>query len=87
MGFTTTLTSKNQLTLPRPVREKLGVKRGVKFDIYPTNDGFIGRIKRRSRILNFAGDLKKVDDGKQLAAIRQESQKLAAKEINQRTGS
>lgn len=87
MSYTTTLTSKNQFTLPRPVREKLGVKKGVKFDIYPTSDGFIGRIKRKSKILNFAGDLKKIDDRKSITEIRQQSQKLAAEEINHRAGS
>lgn len=85
MNFTTTLTSKNQFTLPLPVREKLGVKKGVKFDIYPMSDGFIGRIKRKSKILNFAGDLKIIDDGRPISLIRQESQKLAAEEINQKT--
>lgn len=82
MGFTTTLTTKNQLTLPKPVRDKLGVKKGVRFDIYPTSDGFIGRLKRQSRILNFAGDLKNLDDGKTIKEIREEAQRLAAEEIN-----
>ena len=66
------------------VREKLGVKKGVKFDIYPTSDGFIGRIKRKSKILGFAGDLKSLDDGKSVSDIRQESQNSAAEEINQK---
>lgn len=87
MGFTTTLTSKNQFTLPQSVREKLGVKKGVKFDIYPTSDGFIGRIKRKSKILGFAGDLKNLDDGKSISDIRQESQNLATEEINQKLAS
>ena len=84
MNFTTTLTTKNQFTLPKPVRDKLGVKKGVKFDIYPTSDGFIGRIKRKSKILDFAGDLKKLDDGKSIREIREETQRLAAEEINLR---
>jgi len=84
MSFTTTLTSKNQFTLPQPVREKLGVKKGVRFDIYPTSDGFIGRIKRKSKILGFAGDLKSLDDRKSISDIRQESQNSAAEEINQK---
>lgn len=84
MSFTTTLTTKNQLTLPKPVRDKLGVKRGVKFDIYPTSDGFIGRLKRKSRILDFAGDLKKLDDGKTIKEIREEAQIQVAQEINKK---
>lgn len=81
MSFTTTLTTKNQLTLPKAVRDKLGVQKGVRFDIYPTSDGFIGRIKRKSKILDFAGDLKELDDEKSINQIRQESQKLAAEVI------
>lgn len=81
MSFSTTLTTKNQLTLPKSVREKLGVKRGTKFDIYPTKDGFIGRMRRKSRILDFAGDLAHLDDGRPLSEIRKEAQSLAAKEI------
>lgn len=80
MGFTTTLTSKNQLTLPALVRAKLGVKKGVKFDIYPTSDGFIGRIKKKSRILDFAGSLKHLDDGRSWKKIREETDKIMAKE-------
>lgn len=82
MSFTTTLTTKNQLTLPKPVRDKLGVKKGVRFDIYPTSDGFIGRIKRKSKILDFAGDLRDLDNGKSINQIREEAQKLASEEIS-----
>lgn len=84
MSFTTTITSKSQLTLPKPVRDKLGVKKGMKFDIYPTADGFIGRLKRRSKILDFAGDLNNFDDGKSLSEIREETHRLAATEINKK---
>lgn len=87
MNFTTTITTKNQLTLPKPVRDRLGVKKGMKFDIYPTSGGFIGRLKRRSRILDFAGDLKDVDNGKGLQEIREETQKLAGLEINRKISS
>lgn len=84
MSFTTTITTKNQLTLPKPVRDKLGVKKGMKFDIYPTTDGFIGRLKRKSRILDFAGDLLNLDDMKSLKEVRLETQKTAAIELNKR---
>lgn len=87
MSFTTTITTKNQMTLPKPVRDRLGVKQGMKFDIYPTPDGFIGRLKRRSRILDFAGDLKDLDDGNNLKEIREKTQKLAAIEINKKISS
>ncbi len=81
MNFTTTLTAKNQLTLPKPVRDRLGLKKGIKIDIFPTLDGgFIGRPKRRSNILEFAGDLASLDDGRSFKKIREEAEKLAVEE-------
>ena len=82
MNFTTTLTTKNQLTLPLPVREKLGLKRGIKIDIFPTLDGgFIGKPHRKSRILEFAGRFKHLDDDKSWKEIREEAERLHAQEI------
>lgn len=82
MSFTTTLTAKNQLTLPKSVREKLGVKRGVKFDIYPTLDGgFIGKPRRKSNIMKFASNLKSKDDGSSWTEIREKTEKIVAEEI------
>lgn len=81
MSFTTTLTTKNQLTLPKSVRDKLGLKKGTKIDIFPTLDGgFIGRPRRQSDILEFAGDLADLDDGRSLKEIRDEAERLAVKE-------
>lgn len=71
MGFTTTLTSKNQLTLPASVRARLGGK----------------GMKRKSRIMDFAGSLKHLDDGRPLNEIREEAQRLAAEEIIKRSSS
>ncbi len=81
MNFTTTTTSKGQLTIPKSVRNKLGLKSGIKVDIYPTDNGFIGRLHRKSRIMEVIGDLKHLDRGEPLAEIREKTQKLAAKEI------
>lgn len=81
MSYTTTLTTKNQLTLPKPVRDKLGLKKGAKIDIFPTIDGgFIGKPKRQSNILEFAGDLADLDDGKSWKRIRDEAERLAVKD-------
>lgn len=77
MSFTTTLTSKNQLTIPKAVREKLGLQIGTKIDIYPALNGeFIGRPKSKSNIMKFAGDLTHLDDGKPWKEIREEAEKL-----------
>ena len=81
MQYTTVATSKGQLTIPNAVREKLGLKRGVKVDIYPTENGFIGRLHKRSKILRLIGDLKHLDKGESLEEIRKKTQEMAAKEI------
>ncbi len=81
MSFTTTLTTKNQLTLPKPVRESLGLKKGVKIDIFPTLDGgFIGRPRGKSNILEFAGNLAYLDNGRPWKEIKAKAEELAAKE-------
>lgn len=81
MNFTTTLTTKNQLTLPKLIRDRLGLKTGTKIDIFPTLDGgFIGRPKLKSNILEFAGNLAHLDDGRPWNEIRKEAEELAARE-------
>lgn len=86
MRFTTIATSKGQLTIPKEIREKLNLKAGVKVDIYPTTDGtgFIGRLQRKSRIMEFAGDLQHLNDGKSLQEIKEVTQKKAAETIVKR---
>jgi AbrB family looped-hinge helix DNA binding protein len=56
----TTLTSKGQLTVPAAIATQLGLTRGTKIDVYPLpgKEGFRAVIRRPSRILQFAGDLK-----------------------------
>lgn len=81
MNYTTTLTTKNQLTVPKAVREKLNLQAGTKIDIFPTLNGeFIGKPKRQSNILEFAGDLANLDDGKPWKEIKDEAERLAIKE-------
>lgn len=81
MSFTTTLTGKNQLTLPKAVRDALGLKKGIKIDIFPTLDGgFIGRPKRKSGILKFAGNLVHLDNGKPWEEVKKEAEEIAAEE-------
>lgn len=81
MRFTTVATTKGQLTIPKEVREKLNLKPGVKVDIYPTPEGFIGRLHRRSKIFEFLGDLKHLDRKESLAEIRRKAQENASKEL------
>lgn len=81
MRFSAKLTTKGQITLPKEVRDLLGLKKGMKLDFYPTKDGeFIAKPHRVSRILDFGGNLKQVDDGKPFKEIRESSQALGSKE-------
>ncbi|HBL52456.1 MAG: hypothetical protein A3D24_03465 [Candidatus Blackburnbacteria bacterium RIFCSPHIGHO2_02_FULL_39_13] len=84
MSYTTTTTSKGQLTIPKEVRDKIGLKKGMRVEIYPTEDGFEGKLQRKSRILDFAGDLKNLDHGETLKEIRLKTQELASREIAQK---
>lgn len=84
MRITTTITSKGQLTIPKTVRDKLGLKPGIKVDIYSNDNSFIGRPHRKSKILDFAGDLALLDHGQPLREIRNQTQIIAAQEISQR---
>lgn len=82
MNLTTTLTSKAQITIPKLVRKELGLKIGTKIDIFPILDGtFIGRPKRKSNIMQFAGSLAHLDDGKSWKEIREETERIAAQEL------
>ena len=81
MRITTTTTSKGQLTIPKEIRDKIGLKKGVRVDIYPTKDGFEGKLHRKSRIMDFAGDLAHLDKGEPLREIREKAQAAAAEEI------
>ena len=86
MNFTTTLTSKGQITLPKAVRDKLGIKYKEKIDIFPVRNGFVGMPRRKSRILDLIGDLKHLDHGEPLREIREKAQAAAAREIVKRMG-
>ena len=61
MNYTTVLSSKGQITVPVAVARRIGFKPGMRVTIYPSKDGFRAVIRRTSRILEFAGDLKQKD--------------------------
>lgn len=84
MRFTTTTTSKGQLTIPKAVRDKLQLKSGIKVDIYPTKDGFIGKMHKKSKIWDFMGDLKHLDKKEPFSEIRTKAQELGAKQVVQK---
>ena len=47
MQITTTITAKGQITLPKAIRDQLGVRPGTKVEITLIEGGFQGRLLRR----------------------------------------
>ena len=79
MNYMTKLTAKSQITIPKSVKDKIGLMIGERIAIYPTQDGgFIGKPQRKSNIMNYFGDLAHLDDGRPFKEIREEAQKAAA---------
>jgi antitoxin PrlF len=64
----TTLTSKGQITLPKEIREQLGLKAGIKFDCYIDRDGQVVlvpltvKLKDLIGILPYSGPPKTVEE-------------------------
>ncbi|TSC95503.1 MAG: hypothetical protein CEN88_469 [Candidatus Berkelbacteria bacterium Licking1014_2] len=83
-SFTTTLTSKGQFTVPKPIRQKLAVEPGTKFEVAVISSGFVAKPRVKSNILNLAGILKKYDDGKPTDEIIEKALTLAARDIAKR---
>jgi bifunctional DNA-binding transcriptional regulator/antitoxin component of YhaV-PrlF toxin-antitoxin module len=81
MQYETTLSSKGQFTIPKPIRDHLKADAGRKFSVRIVGKSFIATPKHPSNIMSFAGWLRKKDDGVPLSKIRKRSQELAAKEI------
>jgi bifunctional DNA-binding transcriptional regulator/antitoxin component of YhaV-PrlF toxin-antitoxin module len=61
-SFLIRMSSKGQLTIPIALRRALNIVPGTKVGIRLGTDGeFIATVHHRSRIMDFAGDLKAVD--------------------------
>jgi antitoxin PrlF len=53
----TTLTSKGQITLPKEIREQLGLKPGVKFECYVDRDGQVVLVPLTVKLEDLVGIL------------------------------
>jgi antitoxin PrlF len=71
MGIYATMTSKGQLTVPKEIRETLGLKEGTKFFVTIENGNVVARPKNRS-IMELAGILGKAPNGKSLTVEEME---------------
>jgi antitoxin PrlF len=54
----TTLTSKGQITLPKAIRDQLGLKVGVKFDCYVDRNGYVVLVPLTVKLEDLAGILR-----------------------------
>ena len=59
---TVTISTKGQITVPLALRRRLGLRPGDRVDCYPLGrEQFVARVRRPSRIMDFAGDLAELD--------------------------
>ncbi len=81
--YATTLTQKGQVTIPAPIREKLGLKKGEKVSFEEKEGQII--IKSAPNLLDLMGSLKttkKYDKTKVKKAVGQYLAKRYAKTLN-----
>jgi AbrB family looped-hinge helix DNA binding protein len=60
----TTLTSKGQVTVPREIRDRLGLTSGDKLAFTLLSDGTVVMRAKRRRLLDLAGSLTRPDQPK-----------------------
>lgn len=65
MGAFTTMTSKGQLTIPKDVREQLGLLPGTRFFV-TVRDGEVVAIPKNKKLADLAGMLGRPPGGKSL---------------------
>jgi antitoxin PrlF len=65
MGAFTTMTSKGQLTIPKDIRERLGLMPGTRFFV-TVQDGKVVAMPKNKRLADLAGMLGRPPSGKTL---------------------
>jgi AbrB family looped-hinge helix DNA binding protein len=66
MGAFTTMTSKGQLTIPKDVREELGLAPGTRFYV-TVRDGEVVALPKNKRLADLAGILGRPPNGRTLS--------------------
>lgn len=64
MADATTLTSKGQITIPREIRDRLGLKSGDKLAFTLLSDGTLIVRAKTKRLIDIAGSLTRPDQPK-----------------------
>ncbi|MBK8456570.1 MAG: AbrB/MazE/SpoVT family DNA-binding domain-containing protein [Phyllobacteriaceae bacterium] len=65
MGAFTTMTSKGQLTIPKDIREQLGLAAGTRFYV-TVRDGEVVALPKNKKLADLAGILGRPPNGKSL---------------------
>lgn len=74
-----TITSKGQVTIPKKLRDRVGLKAGTKLVFIPEGKGFRTQpAARRLKIFDYIGSLKHLDDGRPWSEIRDQAHRAAA---------
>jgi antitoxin PrlF len=77
----TTLTSKGQITLPKEIRERLGLKAGVKFECYVDRDGQVVLVPLTVKLEDLIGMLPYSGPPKTVEEINEDIERAAVERV------
>jgi AbrB family looped-hinge helix DNA binding protein len=77
----TTLTSKGQITLPKEVRDQLGLKAGVKFECYVDRDGHVALVPLTVKLEDLIGILPYSGPPKTIEEINEAIERAAVERV------
>jgi AbrB family looped-hinge helix DNA binding protein len=77
----TTLTSKGQITLPKEVRDQLGLKAGVKFECYVDRDGHVVLVPLTVKLEDLIGILPYSGPPKTIEEINEAIERAAVERV------
>jgi antitoxin PrlF len=77
----TTLTSKGQITLPKEIRQQLGLKAGVKFECYVDRDGQVVLVPLTVKLEDLIGILPYSGPPKTVEEINEDIEQAAVERV------
>jgi AbrB family looped-hinge helix DNA binding protein len=77
----TTLTSKGQITLPKEIRERLGLKSGVRFECYVDRDQQVVLVPLTVKLEDLIGILPSSGPPKSVEEINQDIEQAAVERV------
>ena len=76
-----TLTSKGQITLPKEIREQLGLKAGVRFECYVDRDGQVVLVPLTTKLEDLIGILPYSGPPKTIEEINEDIEQAAVERV------